>query len=315
MKVVHVILAAIVSIIIFVSVLVPTTTSPTLKDDLYVFGVFGQSNAAYGHEDLDVVNSTIPAIEPGMGFYYGVNGLPISYDTDPASGQIYDICPNGEYVIGNWEPSFIQKMAESGKKTLIINFGVPGRSIVALQPGGYAWAWESSVIVNALSQIDKTKYNVCMAGLLSIHGEADSYHEMATNEYIDRFMTTFNTLKSDFGFDCCLMSIVRDTRGTLIQTAEYQLIESQPDIILGCGETVDFTVENGLMTDDDLHYSQLGDNILGADNAVSWLNSPFVQNSTNTGDYSALVGAIPVLMVLVIIGFIAISAISVYYKR
>lgn len=314
MKVVPVFLAAIISVIIFVSVLVPATASPTLKDDLYVFGVFGQSNAAYGHDDVDLVNSTIPSIDPGMGFYYGVNGLPVSYDTDPASGQIYDICPNGKYVIGNWEPSFVQKMAESGKKTLIINFGIPGRSIVALQPGGYAWAWESAVIVNALSQIDTTKYNIRMAGLLSIHGEADSYHEMATSEYVERFTKTFNTLKSDFGFDCCLMSIVRDTRGVLIQDAEYQLIESQPDIILGCGATVDFTVENGLMTDDDLHYSQLGDNILGADNATAWLNSAFVQNSNNSGDFSALIGAIPILIIASIVGFIAIIAISAYNR-
>lgn len=305
-KIQELVITVLVSVILVTLVLIPVTSIDNTKTNLYVFGVFGQSNGAYGYPDVDLVNSEIEPVPTGTGFFYGTPSGMIQYDDDPRSGQMIDICPNGSYVIGNWEPSFVKKMADSGKKTYIINFSIPGRSIVALGVNGYAWNWENSIIQHALSLIDRSQYNVVMAGLISVHGEADSYHEMSTSEYVERFTNLFNTLQYTYGFECCLMDLVRDTRGTLIQDAQKQLVAENNDIIMGCDATTGFTIENGMMMEDDLHYSQKGDNVLGNDNANSWLSSEFNNNSENDDNtiINAIMTVIPIIVILgIFVGF------------
>lgn len=288
-----------------VSVLIPAVEQDP-RTDLYVFGLYGQSNAAYYATDLSLVQEVSP-IPPGNAFYFGTKNQPITYDgADPSACSIYDMCPGGSWSIGNYEPSFARAMYEAGKKCLLINFGIPGYNVSALMPGGSAWAWENDVISTALSKIDTAKYRPVMCGIISTHGEADSGQGTTESDYIDKFMATFDALKTNYGFDCVIMNIVRDIRGVTIQDAQYKMIEDYPNVILGCNATESFTVANGLMRSDDLHYSQLGDNILGADDANSWLNSSFVKDSASF-DYSPLISAIPLIVIsAIVLGIVAI---------
>lgn len=301
-KIIPGILAGFVAVVLVASVLIPSISDDNLKEDLYVFGIFGQSNGAYWYPDLTEVNSEIGSVPAGKAFYFGSESRPIRYEEDPSSCDIYDMCPDGDWIIGNIEPSIAKKIVDSGKNVLIINFGVAGFTISKLMPGGEAWDWETSVIETALSKIDTKRYNTIMSGIFCVHGEADSGTTVSV--YKERYLTTMNAL-SEYGFNCSLISYVRPYAGDKSLTAQQELISENSNILLGCADTLNFTVENGLLRDDNVHYTQLGDNIVGSDNGSAWLSSEFVQESTGVDvNLSSLLWAIPALTIIAIAIFI-----------
>lgn len=305
-KIIPGLIAGTISIILVASVLVPVISSETLKDDLYVFGIFGQSNGAYWYPDLDDVNAEIEPVDSGRAFYFGTESRPIRYEEDPSACDIIDMCPDGKWTIGNIEPAIAKSIVDSGKNVLIINFGVAGFTISKLMPGGEAWDWETSVIDAALSKIDTKKYNVIMSGIFCVHGEADS--GTTSSVYKDRYLTTMDAL-FEYGFNCSLISYVRPYAGDKSLIAQQELIAEYPDILLGCADTLNFTIENGLLRDDGVHYTQLGDNIVGYDMASAWLSSNFVKPALGSDfDVSLLLWAIvPLTIIAIIIPIVGIS--------
>lgn len=246
------------------------------REDLYIFGMFGQSNAAYHYEDVDLVNRSVDPVPAGSAFYFGNGYRPVLYTDgdDPKGCRINDMCPNGTWRIGNIEASLAKTIVDSGRKVLIVNFGISGFVISELMPGSAGWVWEKAVLDTALSMVDKARYRPVMSGVVCVHGESDSNTDV--DEYKRDLVTTMGALYG-YGFDCTLMVYVRPTLGDRSLTAQKQLVDECRSFILACSSTLGFSVEDGRMRDDDLHYSQLGDIEIGISCAYAWLNSDFVK--------------------------------------
>lgn len=69
---------------------------------------------------------------------------------------------------------------------------------------------------------------------------------------------------SDLKIQTIMISQTRDLSGTSnAVTAQKELAQSLADVYLATDIADTFTVANGKMVSDDLHYSQLGDNDIG----------------------------------------------------
>lgn len=284
MKLISIVITTAISLALLSSVLIPIVETSEGKEDLYVFGVFGQSNAAYGYGDLTIVNTEIPPISSNTAYYFGDLGNPIMYAASPNLCQIRDMCPDDSWLISNFEPSFCKTLAEDGRKSVVINVGCQGRNVSELMPGGTCWDWEVNTFSNALSKIDTSRYNIIMGSMLWLQGEADGAIDTPPDIYKERFLTLWDALKLKFGFDGCLITVVRDARGTEIPFAQKELANEYSDIHLSCTSTEGFTVANGMMHTDNTHYTQYADDVIGAENAEYWLENVAKEQGKTFGE-------------------------------
>lgn len=261
------ILGAVVSIILISAILIPITSYDE-KQDLDVFVVAGQSNAAYLHYNLELSE---PNPQEDYAFFYGSDSGPIvygshstpSYDTTLAAYTVQSY--NGN--LAHLEAPFSAKYSGlTGHKVLTINVGISATTIQEWQDSGFAWQYADKVIDNALSKIDE-KYRPHLKGFIWIQGESNS--SMSKEEYMSQFLNTYH-LFEDKGFKDCFISKVRRDTTTSGQRnpigpsdAQIELSETYEHIHLATQIADTFTIANGLMESDNLHYNQLGQNLVG----------------------------------------------------
>lgn len=246
-----------------------TITETVTKADLDVVLILGQSNAAYRSTSDPSTASPVP--ELGKGYYYGTaEGAIFTSHANVAAGTydfdgygIYDmINSSGENVLGNIESPFAATY--DGRKVLTINAAVSGTSTSYWVDGGYCYTYAKECIASALALVDNTKFNVTPVATLWIQGEADTF--MTVSQYVSNVHALYEDLQSGefvegLNFDKFLISMTRN--GYNANTAQKQLAADYEGIYIATDIAQSFTIENGKMLSDDLHYSQKGDNELG----------------------------------------------------
>lgn len=259
------------------------------KADLDVLMLCGQSNAAYYHTDPPAATQ----VPMGVGYYYGTvfedsHGATVYRPVDSSfyyDHPDYDYAirpmtdPEGTTVIGNMEPALAEEWyAKTGHKLLTVNTAWPGMALFWFTPGyeGKKVTDSMTAIWNAaVSAIDTDHYTPNALGMLWIQGETRAY---TPEGYEAQYLTMVQWLSGndpergfsenpDFAIKEFFISLVRvqpdDDRAVGAQQAQIAMSQKYPDIHLATALATTFTVENGLMQDDDLHYSQAGDNLLG----------------------------------------------------
>lgn len=248
------------------------------KEDLVVFLMLGQSNGAYtSRANPDEVDSFVPN---GHIYYYGNSENPMLIsDWDASECGIYDMMetPYDARIGGIDQPLASNFYKLTGKDALVINCCVSGSKIVEWYPGTENYSWAQNCFADALSKVDSTKYNIEIGGLVWIQGESDPTWQI--HAYKNRFNSIFGTMKhtdpdhsnfnEDYVFDMAYISLVRQYRGQNTVCSQLELCAQYTDIVLGCYVCDTFTYENGLLYNDNTHYTQKGRNIVGKDLAIA----------------------------------------------
>lgn len=247
------------------------------KADLDVWFLTGQSNSAYYNENLDTVSPVAPI---GTAYYYGTESRPV--DVGTVSDFTYD--PNTDYNmysmtnldgsphIGNIEQPFsAQYYEKTGNKIYIINGGIGGVWVTSFMPstGNYYW-YEKEIFQRGMDAIDQSNYNVNTVGMIWVQGESNS--TMSVNAYCIAFKEFYQAISGDSNYvfndkwdlDLVLISQVRDPDNTSnVTLAQQRLSAELPNVHIGTDVANTFSIANGLLSADGLHYTQLGDNLIG----------------------------------------------------
>lgn len=245
-------------------------TISILKAPLDVFMIAGQSNAEHG------IYNRVDAEPKGMlgtTYYYGSPSRVITYSSSYNVNNygIYDMVGTGAYPIAaNVDLPFSATYYKiTGHKTLVVNTGVAGSPVLDWIPGGDCYNYAKAIFNDAINKIDTDNYDVTVKSYIWLQGEADSGTSVST--YKTRFLSMHNSLMGDdpdnvfssTPFDGCLISKVRATNGVNSSKAELELVKAYDTIYLATDLSDSFTKANGLMLGDNVHYSQLGDNLIG----------------------------------------------------
>lgn len=240
-----------------------------VKAKLDVYLLIGQSNAAQEIGDRNTADVPLP----GTAYYYGTEEEQAYLPLWDQYG-IHDMRKNGGSVLGSLEPSLSKELNRlTGHKILIVNGAIGGVSVSTYVPSGSSYNFAKYMLQFALYSADPNLFEPRICSYIWVQGEADSY--MPVQEYKEYYLLMHSSLvdtDSEFcggGFDAGFISKVRQKNGINSSAAQTELAEEYWDIVLATDIADRFTVENGLMLPDDLHYSQQGDNLLGAEIARS----------------------------------------------
>lgn len=309
-----------IGIILIGSLLIPTlsdsTQPPAESNELNVFVLAGQSNAAYYNENVTVANEN-PSIKDGFAFYYGTSEAPIncgvinnmSYDTTLESYGIYSMTESdGSFRIGNIEAPFASYFVnKTNQKILIINTGIGGVSINSYVPNTVGFEYAEDIVTDALSKLPEGLTPI-LRGVLWVQGESDA--ALNVNTYIQKFEDMSLGFKT-LGFNKVFISETKTANGGNASFAQTLI----PDKVKGAYLVTDvantFDMSNGLLASDNLHYTQKADNILGkifAEYAIS-------SYSFDTGSLKEYSGLIYVIPILVIAALVLGAVGMIYFKR
>lgn len=298
-----------IALLLVGAVLVPVINSYDDSDTLHIFVLAGQSNAAYS--DMPVrcnaedVNDVLDAPSHDL-YYYGTEETPIqngtyvstntppSYDTTFESYSIWSMYRDGSWAIGGEEPTLAKYASEKlGSDILVINTGVNGQTVAQLLPTATNGIYAKNVIDHALDSLDREKYpNIEFSGMVWIQGESDNYNGTPIDDYIEDFNTIKSWYSKEYGIDRFYISKIRPYFGSNATEAQ-QIIADTSNNVLITDIAQGFTVENGLMTSDNLHYSQDGRNSVGT--AVSELINPVANEEIR------ILSIIPVFVIIALI--------------
>lgn len=305
MKIMAVVLAIIIAVpVIGASCIVIDGMDPD-PEAVNVFVIAGQSNAQYYKTDVQIANAELAHIPDDSAYYYGTSELPISpgvwsnmnYDTTLASYSIHPMISGGDFTIGGIDAALASGfVTDTGQRCLIINVGIGGVSVNMYTPGGLAYDYAHKVFFNAISKCPADwVLNKC--AVVWIQGESNT--ATPVSEYMADFITMWDAMRSDFGIDSILISKVRAANGVNSSIAQINLAESVPGVYLATKLADTFTVDNGLMTSDDLHYSQKGDNLIGV--AVANYYVADLYHPGDSSPFSSVLRMAPLISILVIL--------------
>lgn len=251
-----------------------TDTVAVKKAKLDVFVLTGQSNAAYYNPARYDPATAAPIPALGDAYYYGTETAPVAYvdnfTPDSTFGLFQMTNLDGSAKIGNIELPFAgQYTKETGHKVLVVNGARSGTSITTLIPGGNVFGFMQTAFSDATSKISDQYYTVSYKGYMWIQGETDK--NMDVSLYKQYFLDIYRSLSgqdlahvfSEHALPICAISKVRAVDGTNPSAAQIELAEENAGIYLATSISDQFTISNGLMISDNVHYSQLGDNAIG----------------------------------------------------
>lgn len=270
------------------------------KANLDVVVALGQSNNAYA--DYDPSEATPPPI--GTAYYYGNSERPkTGFDYATVWNMYPMVTTPGVSIIGDKAPSFCKEYYDhSGHKVYYVIGSWYGTSITSWQPGEQSYEAAATTVKNALSVIDTDKFNVSTKCYTWIQGETD--YNMSESTYYDYFLTMHNAIMAggmNADLDHCFISKVRNNYPGPSE-AQIKLAENVNSITMATKIVDTFTVSNGLMGDDDLHYSQEGDNIIGKALAKSAANF-YYPLTVEKSMFANILFIIPALIIVAILVF------------
>ncbi len=228
----------------------------TVKAPISVYMLTGQSNTSYYYANAE--EATV--IKKGTGYIYStaINEYTIECLTDD----------KGKMRYGNIEASLAKRLYdELGEKVLIINTGISSMKIRGFLPGsdGYDTILNSWNVMNGIMQTKwfSERFEPRVRSYIWIQGESDDW--MQPEEYMENFLNVHSAFRSqDFGFEYAFISNVA-SRFFRPNDAQERLAQAYEDIYMASRLAGSFTSEGGELREDNLHYTQKGDNILGDD--------------------------------------------------
>lgn len=237
------------------------------KAPLHVVLSLGQSNGAYRLATADP-GTADPVAPFGSCYYFGDSQRPTNYGRymeDGVYGMHSMTTKYGTAKIGDFDEPFAAELYKlSGVKTYVINACVEGTSIASWVPGEYCYTYAQTILDKGLNAIDLDHYTPVSYVSLWNQGEGD--RNAAVDTYKSELLSIFDNLKngtfSTTEIDTMLIVKTRSiyTNSSIAQT---ELAAEVPGIYLATTLADTFTVSNGKMNADNVHYSQLGDNALG----------------------------------------------------
>lgn len=278
------------------------------KAPLDLIFMYGQSNAAYRNADPDTAD---PVPELGTAYYYGLEDRSGPTADENSTGMDLDECAfwtmlddDGTLRIGDKAPAFSATYNElTGHKVYWVCGAIGNKSMSTFLPTtGFMWIYGQSVLTAAIDLVDTDLFDLNVNYYLWCQGEANATSEVSS--YKSQFLTMHEAmLDGDMGvaFEGCFISVVRDANAGNASVAQRELIEENSTIHLGADITEDFTVDNGLMGSDDLHYSQLGNNLIGQTLGESVGNYVIGALASTAGDAIVILYAVPALVVCAIV--------------
>lgn len=264
----------------------------------------GQSNAAYYlKNDLPPEADKAPAPHVGTSYYFGrLTDPKMNYDFGSiADYQIYDMIDpsDGQLRIGDKGPGFCKEYTNAtGHKAIWISMGIIGKRISTwLPPSGTNWIYDADMMTAFNAQLDSMPVEIDRTIMLWAQGESDKNAGTSIAVYKSRFMTFYEAAPAAWGHDidaCYLISGKTSNMG-IINDALAQLAAEHDDIKLAVPASLidTFTVDNGLMYTDDLHYTQTGDNAVADAAARAVLQ-----------DMGYTVGSAPIYLIQAITGIV-----------
>lgn len=292
------ILPIIIGLLLVSAIVVPIVNSPSGNSKtLEVYVIAGQSQGVWEFsKDLDVVNAEVPSPEK-TAYYYG-NSNPVlwqlkdgqpDWDTTYTTYGIHEAHYANGWIIGDIEPSLAYGITKaSNHDVYLINVCEKGRTLEYLNTDGKSFIEE--VLTHALDEIPKN-IRINYGGCVFMHGEADA--TTAVDTYVEEF-ETFKGFIQSYGFKTFyIVPTVPANAGNAIE-AQEKIAESDKDVILTKNIAASFTVENGLLKSDGVHYTQKGDDLIGAE-VCSYLPQSLPDNSFE------LLQLIPIMFVLALI--------------
>lgn len=286
-----------------------TTENVTVeKANLDVIVALGQSNNAYANVDPSA--ATCPAI--GTSYYYGTSSYPILGSSSDTVGDMQPMVTTpGTSVIGDKAPPFCAEYyAHSYHKVYYINSSWAGTSITTWQPGSTSFDAAAANIENALSVVDTDLFELTPRGYTWIQGEQDS--AMSTEDYYDYFVAMNNAiLAGGLGIDLdhCFISKVPNTFASA-SNAQMLLAKRLSSVTMATEIADTFTISNGLLGDDGLHYTQAGDNLIGYDLGYSASHYYYPDYDENSAS-NQILGILPILIVIALI----LAVLTIGYTR
>lgn len=229
--------------------------------------IAGQSNAAYRESIPYRVDPNIATRELPLSdslYYYGTLTSPATYEIigdptyDPTfeSYSLHKMCRDSRYIIGGLEaPLGIGIHNITGHDVIVLNVAVSSATISWLDPDGVWGTFASGVISHAMDMINAKYHTVNKIGWVCLQGESDM------NTSIDAYKTNFIRLMDymdSFGFNNGYIVPPRESRGGNAYIAQYDLASEYNNLHISTNIQNSFTVENGLLYGDDLHYTELG---------------------------------------------------------
>ena len=249
-----------------------TETVTVDKAELDVFFALGQSNNAYMSHDKTTAS---PVPMRGDAYYYGNSEAPTTglYQPDDATMMPMSTLA-GEANIGDKAPAFCAEYTQlTHHKVYYIIGAWSSSSIVGWVPDGQYWTAAKTILAGAIGSVNTDYYNLHFKGYTWIQGEANG--SMTSSEYISKFLQMHDSILSGemgYTFDHCFISkVVSEYSGP--SNAQIQLALQNDTITLSTSLADTFSISNGLMASDGLHYTQAGDNEIGkalANSCAEW---------------------------------------------
>lgn len=291
------------------------TTHIVEKAKLRLFLLWGQSNSMYLNYDPEVVNEKFAPLKT-RAYFYGVdNGTdyrPIISWKDgngnvfPEHGQLLPVAsPDGTYLIGNIEAPFCAIYCDNNEnlRPYIINAGVGGWALQNFLPGTKGGESIHKVLNEALTQVDSDHYEISPGAWIMSQGESNAGTPIET--YIGYFDEISEDLKDSYNLDYGLIIQTREENSLNAAKAQEEIVLTHPNILMGSTASQTFTVANGLLASDNIHYTQSGDNIVGSQTAKTWLN----YTEPPTAEYHSLISITVPILILAVLATLAAAII------
>ena len=234
----------------------------------------GQSNAAYyGFGDYPTAYDKTIAPVPALGtcFYFGyTDRMPYHETQNVSSCKIYDMvnADTGKLRVADKGPGFCKEYSEAtSNKTIWVSLAIPSKRIAAWdQPSGSAWVQNIACMDKFNSLLQNTGFIIDKTIVLWAQGESDYLHDTGYAHYLTSFRTLHDSAPAAWGHDIAGWYLLegRTAKVGWVNSAFEELAETMPDVHLATTSSLvdSFTLANGLLNTDELHYTQRGDNAL-----------------------------------------------------
>lgn len=248
-----------------------------LKSELTPILIWGQSNAAYssGRSDVALVNELAQPIST-QAYYYGSTSRPCALDQynagfSTANNLHSAINPDGTYRIGELESGIISAFCENthGFRPYTINLAIPATSLEEWLPGGTYNNNLHSAWADAIADVDTAYYDLRAPIVVMAQGEADASTPPAT--YLEEFSKIHTDFKRLIHFESWWIIQTKKADGLYSSETQKTIATQYKDVFMGTTITQSFKLHNGMMSPDNLHYSQLGDYTAGYSAIESYL--------------------------------------------
>lgn len=242
--------------------------APHTEDSTDIIIIMGQSNATYRPTAAEISEAE-PVPAPGTAWYYGVKTRPANFSYPASECRIWPISDQNGARIGDKWPAMAAAYVEASERNVVIaECAEVGQSITQFSPTdpGRLWVASKQRLTDVIEKMEAAGLHPGRINVVWIQGEADRY--MSAEEYEQRLTTIGETMfNGGLGHSVDIPIWISLTKGTGGSVEAQKAIVNDRAGLFRMGSTLatTFTPANGLLQDDWTHYTQAGNNLLGAD--------------------------------------------------